>query len=75
MLKDFGGDLRTYRICMSTSDPLETYHRMESGRYRMSTLLDYIEMLDVKETIHEDAAEYEKRESARRAAEAKGAKG
>jgi hypothetical protein len=61
MMREFGGDYRIVRVCMESKDPLETYHKIKTGHYSISTFLDFLEILDVKETLKEDQIEQEKR--------------
>lgn len=55
MEKEFSGDWLIYRICMSTPNPLETLHNIRNDKYSVNTILQYVEMLDVKDTMREDA--------------------
>jgi len=55
MLKEFSGDFRVYRVVMSSSNPPETLHAIQSGKYNIRTFLDMLEMLDVQDTIREEA--------------------
>lgn len=54
MLKEFNGDYRVMRVVMSSSDPIETLHKIRTGQYSIITFLDMLEMLDVQATIRED---------------------
>jgi hypothetical protein len=54
MLKDWKGDYRIMRVVMASSDPIDTLHKIRTGQYSVITLLDMLEMLDVKDTIMED---------------------
>lgn len=54
MIKEFGGDYRILRVVMESKDPLETLHNIRTGKYSIITLLDMIELLDVRDTIRED---------------------
>ena len=54
MLKEFNGDFRILRVVFSSSDPIDTLHKIRTGQYSIITLLDMLEYLDVKETISED---------------------
>lgn len=62
MLKTFKGDYRILRVVLSSKDPIEILHNFNTGKYSVITLLDMLEMLDVKETITEDSI---KRQEAR----------
>ena len=42
------------RAVFSSSDPIETLHKFNTGQYSIITLLDMLELLDVKETLEED---------------------
>jgi len=42
------------KICMASSDPIETLHKIRTDQYSIRTVLDILEMLDVRETIRED---------------------
>ena len=48
------------RVVFSSSDPMETLQKFNSGYYSVITLLDMLEMLDVKETIREDQERQQK---------------
>lgn len=52
------------RVVLSSSDPVETLHNFRTGKYSVITLLDMLEMLDVKETMTEDIEQRSKREAA-----------
>lgn len=54
MIKEFKGDWRILRVVSSSSDPIETLHRIRTGQYSIITFLDMLEYLDVKETLSED---------------------
>ena len=43
---------------MASSDPLETLHNINTGRYSIRTILELIEFLDVKETVEENTAKH-----------------
>lgn len=62
MIQEFGGDYRIYRVCMESSDPIETYHKIKMGHYSIATFLDVLELLDVRDTIREDKIEMDKKE-------------
>lgn len=47
------------RVVLASSDPVETLHNFRTGRYSIITLLDMLEILDVKETLTEDARKRE----------------
>ena len=49
----FSGDYRIMRVCMSTSSPIDTLHKIRTHQYSIRTFLDMLEMLDVKITIEE----------------------
>lgn len=66
MLKEFSGDFRLLRIVMASSDPIETWHNIKMGRYSIRTVLDMLEMLDVQETIREEARIQSERERAKK---------
>lgn len=57
MIKEFSGDYRIMRVVMSTSDPIETLHKIRTGYYSIITFLDMLEMLDVQATIREDESD------------------
>ena len=48
------------RVVFSSSDPMETLQKFNSGYYSVIALLDMLEMLDVKETIREDQERQQK---------------
>lgn len=56
----FKGDARIMRVVMESSDPIATLHAIRTGTYSVITLLDMLEMLDVRETIREQQ-DYEDR--------------
>lgn len=45
---------------MESKDPLTTLQNLRMGHYSIITLLDMIEMLDVRDTIKEDQIEMDK---------------
>lgn len=57
MVKEFKGNPLIYRAVMASSDPLETLHNINTGRYSYKTLEELVEYLDVRDTINENAAE------------------
>lgn len=62
MVKQFSGDFRIMRVCMASSNPIETLHDIKNGRYSIKTFLDTLEMLDVQVTMQENAAHLRKTE-------------
>lgn len=54
MLKEFQGDYRIIRIISTSSDPMETIHKFNTGYYSIRTLLDMFEVMDIQDTIKED---------------------
>lgn len=54
MVKEFSGDYRILRVVFASSDPLESLHKLRRGEYSIITLLNMLEMLDVKETLREE---------------------
>lgn len=55
MVQQFCGDLRILRVCMASSDPIETLHNIRTGRYSIITFLDTLELLDVQATMQENS--------------------
>lgn len=54
MLKEFKGDYRILRVVFSSDNPIEVLHKIRTNQYSIITLLDMLELLDVRETIKED---------------------
>lgn len=54
MEKSFKGDYRVMRVVMSSSNPIETLHKIQTNQISLLTFLDMLEMLDVKMTVEED---------------------
>ena len=54
MLKEFKGDFRVMRVVFSSSDPIDTLHKIRTNQYSIITFLDMLEYLDVKDTIAEN---------------------
>lgn len=55
MLKEFSGDFRVYRVVMASDNPLDTLSSLRKGEISIITFLDMLEMLDVQETLREEA--------------------
>lgn len=51
--KEFSGDYRIMRVVMSSSNPVDTLHKLRTGQYSVRTFLDMLEMLDARLTIDE----------------------
>lgn len=62
MVERFSGDFRIMRVCMATSNPLDTLHKIQNNEYSIRTFLDMIEMLEVQTTMQENAAHLRKTE-------------
>lgn len=60
MLKIYKGDYRILKVILSSENPIDTLHNFRTGKYSIITLLDMLEILDVKETITEDGIRREK---------------
>lgn len=54
MLNEFKGDFRVMRVVFSSSDPMDTLHKIRTNQYSIITFLDMLEYLDVKDTIAEN---------------------
>lgn len=46
-------DYRIMRVVLSSSNPVETMHKINTGGYSIITLLDTLEVLDAKSTIED----------------------
>lgn len=55
MLKEFSGDFRVYRVVMASDNPIDTLSSLRKGEISIITFLDMLEMLDVQETLREEA--------------------
>lgn len=42
------------RVVFASDNPIEVLHKFRTNQYSVITLLDMLEMLDVRETIRED---------------------
>lgn len=60
MLKEFGGDYRVLRVVFASNDPIATLHAIRTEKYSIITLLDCLEMLDVRDTMREEEIFQEK---------------
>ena len=54
MERKFKGYYRVMRVVMSSSNPIETLHKIQTNQISLLTFLDMLEMLDVKMTVEED---------------------
>ena len=50
------------RVVLASKDPLTTMQNIRSDKYSIHTLLDVLEMMDVKTTIEMEELERSKRE-------------
>lgn len=55
MLKEFSGDFRVYRVVMASDNPIDTLSSLRKGEISIISFLDMLEMLDVQETLREEA--------------------
>lgn len=63
MIQNFQGDWNIMRVCLASNNPIETLHKIRTEVYSIGTVLDMLEMLDVRDTMQEDEREYEKARS------------
>lgn len=55
MIKEFKGDYRIMRVVMASDNPINTLQKIRTNQYSIITLLDVLEMLDVKDTLEEQS--------------------
>lgn len=62
LVKSFSGDYQVMRVCFANSDPLQTYVDLHD-KISIKQFYDFVEMLDAKQTMEEDAQAKAKRKS------------